>query len=238
VAALAAAGLTTAQIRERILAQRRKDFWDPDPLGIAADLWRSGSRTSGLLKGARFRGLLEQFVPARTFAELSSPLLLVAANVSNQSAEVMTEGDLASAIHATCAYPGLFQVVRRGGALLWDGGIVDKAPALALADSALGSELETLLVHFLPSRDEAGDPAGAFAWPSGMAAGIAALRKDHFRLQLEVLRARGVAVHVVTSKLPPVGPTTMERGVDALEAAKRSLEAALAAPPQSWLGSD
>jgi NTE family protein len=121
---------------------------------------------------------------------------------------------------------------------LWDGGIVDKAPALALASSPHGAGLDALLVHFLPSRDGAGDPKGPFAWPSGMAAGIAALRKDHFRLQLEVLRGRGVAVHVVTSRLPPVGPTTMERGVDALEAAKRSFEAALAAPPQSWLGTD
>lgn len=238
VGALAAAGLSAAQIREMILAQRRKDFWDPDPLGIATDLVRKGSRTSGILKGGLFRGLLEKHLPVRTFAELASPLLLVAANISSQTAEVITEGDLSSAIHATCAYPGLFQVVRRGPSLLWDGGIVDKAPALALADSAHGKGLEALLVHFLPSRDGAGDPGGPFAWPSGMAAGMAALRKDHFRLQLEVLRARGVSVHVVTSRLPPVGPTTMERGVEALEAAKRSLQQALASTPQSWLGSD
>ncbi len=238
VAALAAAGLTPAQIREMILAQRRRDFWDPDPLGIALDFVRPGSRATGLLKGEKFRALLEQHLPARRFDQLRAPLLLVASNVSGQKAEVITEGDLASAIHATCAYPGLFQVVRREGALLWDGGIVDKAPALALADSVHGQGLEALLVHFLPSRDGAGDPAGAFAWPSGMAAGMAALRKDHFRLQLELLRARGIEVHVVTSHLPAVGPTSMERGVDALLAAKRSLEQALASPPQSWLGSD
>ncbi len=238
VGALAAAGLTPVEIRQLILSQRRDDFWDPDPLGIAVDLVRKGSRTSGLLKGDRFRGLLERHLPVRRFEQLRAPLVVVASNVSSQQPEVITEGDLPSAIHATCAYPGLFQVVRRGGALLWDGGIVDKAPALALADSAHGRGLQALLVHFLPSRDGAGEPVGPFAWPSGMAAGMAALRKDHFRLQLQLLRARGIAVHVVTSRLPPVGPTTMERGVDALEAAKRSLAEALAAPPQGWLGSD
>lgn len=234
VAAFAAAGLPSLEIAELILAQRREHFWDPDLLGIALDAVRRGHRPSGLLKGARFRKLLERFLPKRDFTELEAPLLLVATSLTEQTPVSMTSGELASAIHATCAYPGLFQAVRREGHLLWDGGIVDKAPALALVDSRLGRHLDAILVHYLPSRDGAKEPAGALAYPTGMAAGFAAIRKEHFRLQLEVLKSRDVPVYVVTSHLPPVSPSTMERGTDAVNAGRESAISALKAPPQPW----
>lgn len=238
VAAFAAAGLPGSRITELVLAQRREHFWDPDYLGIAVDALRKGHRPSGLLKGARFRKLLEDFLPVPDFAGLPTPLVLVATCLSKQQPHVMTQGELASAIHATCAYPGLFQAVRRDHVLLWDGGIVDKAPALALKDSDVGASLDVLLVHYLPSRDGAKEPSGALAYPAGLAAGFAAIRRDHFRLQLEVLKARGVEVHVVTSHLPPVSPKTMSHGPKAVAAGKQAALDALAAPPKPWTGED
>ena len=237
VAAFAAAGIPPARMAELILEQRREHFWDPDYLGIAVDTVRKGSRPSGLLKGERFVELLRRFLPVQTFEALPVPLLLVATNLSTQAPAVMQTGDLASAIHATCAYPGLFQAVRREEQLLWDGGIVDKAPALALCD-ARGSALDVLLVHFLPSRDGAKEPAGALAYASGMASGFAAIRKDHFRLQLALLEARGVEVHVVTSRLPAVSPSEMHRGPDAVNAGRASIVEALTRPPGKWTGED
>lgn len=237
VAAFAAAGLPPARMAELILQQRREHFWDPDYIGIAMDSVRRGSRASGLLKGERFVELMRQFLPVQTFEALPVPLLLVATNLSTQAPEVMRTGDLASAVHATCAYPGLFQAVRREQHLLWDGGIVDKAPALALAD-ALGDRLDVLLVHFLPSRDGAKEPSGALAYASGMASGFAAIRKDHFRLQLRLLEARGVEVQVVTSRLPAVSPAEMHKGPEAVSAGRASVQQALALPPASWTGED
>ncbi|MGV3624002.1 MAG: patatin-like phospholipase family protein [Archangium sp.] len=238
VAAFAAAGLAPSHMADLILQQRREHFWDPDYFGIAMDSMRSGHRASGLLKGARFVELLKQFLPVSTFESLKTPLLLVTTNLSTQAPHVITSGELASAVHATCAYPGLFQAVRREGQLLWDGGIVDKAPALALSESRLGRELDALVVHFLPSREGAKEPKGAFAYASGMASGFAAIRKDHFRLQLELLKARGVEVHVVTSRLPPVSPSEMHRGPDAVAAGRESAFAALNAPSAGWTGED
>lgn len=237
VAAFAAAGLTPAHMAELILAQRREHFWDPDWLGIAIDAVKKGHRPSGLLRGKRFAALLEQFLPVKTFEALPTPLVLVGTNLTTQAPCVMTTGDLPSAVHATCAYPGLFQAVRREGQLLWDGGIVDKAPALALHETAV-TPLDVLVVHFLPSRDGAKEPRGAFAWASGMANGFAAIRKDHFRLQLALLRARGVEVHVVTSRLPPVSPDEMHRGPEAVKAGRESALFALDRPPEDWTGED
>lgn len=235
VGALAATAVPRAEICRAILEVSRPDFWDPDPIGIAHDVLRRGHRSGGLLKGGKFRGLLERHLRAGRFEDCATPLLISVTNLSTQQVEVITKGDLPSAVLATCAFPGLFAPIHRDGALLWDGGIVDKAPVLALSEA--GHRLDALLVHFLPSRDGAGGPRGALAYVSGMAGGMVASRKDHFRLQLKVLEARGVEVYVVTSNLPPVSPTTMHRGVEAMDAGRRSLLSALDSPPQGWLGS-
>jgi NTE family protein len=235
VAALHAAGMAPPRIEELLTTLERKHFWDPDPLGAAVDALRGGSRTTGLLKGELFRKLLTDNLPVPAIEQCREPLLLVAACLSTQSAHAMRSGELASAIHATCAYPGMFQAVRRDGLLLWDGGIVDKAPALALAEQL---NLDTLLVHFLPSRDGLEEPSGPLAYLTGVMAGMAALRKDHFRLQLELLKSRGVEVHVVTSRLPAVSPSELHRGAEALAAGRASAEAALAGSPQAWAPSD
>jgi NTE family protein len=234
IAGFHAAGASPAQVAALLATQRREHFWDPDPLGIAIDAVRGGPRTSGLLRGERFARLLEQHLPVQSFEACTDPLLLIATDLSSQSSAVLRSGPLASAIHATCAYPGLFSAVRREGQLLWDGGLVDKAPVLALHDSALGGALDGYLVHYLPSRDAAAEPKGLLAYPNGLAAGVAALRKDHFRLQLELLAARGKPVHVVTSVLPAVTPRSMERGAAALEAGRLAARSALAAPPPAW----
>lgn len=232
VGALAASGASRERICAEILAVTRADFWDPDLIGIAADVVRPGHRAGGLLRGQKFRALLDRHLPVKRFEDCPTPMLIGVTNLTTQAAEIVRTGELASAVLATCAYPGLFAPVLRDGALLWDGGIVDKAPALALADAGLG--LDALLVHWLPSRDATDGPRGAFAYVSGMAGGMVASRKDHFRLQLEVLKARGVEVHVVTSHLPPVSPSSMVEGNKAMEAARASVRAALSADPVPW----
>ncbi|MBL8924068.1 MAG: patatin-like phospholipase family protein [Myxococcaceae bacterium] len=237
VAAFAAAGLSPPDMKALILSQRREHFWDPDWLGIAVDSVRKGHRPSGLLKGARFRALLERHLPAKRFEDTLAPLVLVATSLTTQQALTLTAGDLASAIHATCAYPGLFQAVKRDGHLLWDGGIVDKAPAVALLDAHV-APLDALVIHYLPSKGGSRDPGGPFAYASGMSSGFAAVRREHFKLQLEVLKHRSVPTYVVTSHLPAVSPRSMEAGRDAMAAGAESITRALSRPPQPWEGGD
>lgn len=233
VAALAAAGSSSQSIEELVLRQTRQSFWDPDPVGALWDLARGGPGSTGLLKGNRFRALLDATLPVRTFEDCPTPVVLVGTNLSAGTREVFDRGELAPRIHATCAYPGLFRAVKLEGKLYWDGGLVDKAPALALSESPAGRELDAILVHFLPSRAR-GIISGAMAYANGMAAAMAAVRREHFRLQLAMLQSRGVKVYVVVSNLPPVSPTRMERGFDALDQARLSAERALARAPVSF----
>jgi NTE family protein len=231
VAAYAAAGASVQAIEELVLKQTRDNFWDPDPIGAVLNAFPSeGHGATGLLKGERFRKLLERTLPVHSFEELPHPLLLASANLTQGTHETFTSGELAPRVHATCAYPGLFRAVRLGRDLYWDGGLVDKAPALSMRESAFGKELDAILVHYLPSRTRK-MLGGPLAYAQGIAAGSAALRHDHFRLQLALLKERGFPVYVVVSNLPPVSPSQMERGFDALHQAKLSTERALARPP-------
>jgi NTE family protein len=230
VAAYAAAGTSVRALEELVLKQTRQNFWDPDPIGAVLNALPTGHGLTGLLKGERFRRLLEDTLPVRTFEELPHPLVLVACNLTSGTHDVFNRGELAPRVHATCAYPGLFRAVPLDGSHYWDGGLVDKAPVLALRESEAGKDLEALLVHYLPSRTSK-VLGGPLAYAQGIAAGSAALRQDHFRLQLQLLAARGVPVYVVVSNLPPVTPSTLERGFDALDQACRSTERALSRPP-------
>lgn len=230
VAAYAAAGLSPDAVADLVLAQRRQHFWDPDPVGAVVGLASRGPGFTGLLKGGRFRKLLDDTLPVRTFEALPTPLVLVGCDLTRGEPAVFASGELAPRVHATCAYPGLFRAVSLDGRLFWDGGLVDKAPALALADSRAGGELEALLVHYLPSRAR-GLSGGLLAYAQGVATGTAALRHDHFRLQLRVLRTRGLPVYVVTSELPAVSPAKLEAGQEALRVARDKATEALTSPP-------
>jgi NTE family protein len=226
IGALAAAGLAPAQIIELLRNLRRRDFWDPDPLGAVWQGLRGGHAPSGILAGKRFQDLLASHLPIQQIEDCKTPLALATTNLTRSRLDIFRAGPLAPLIHATCAYPGLFRAVEIGGELHWDGGLVDKAPLLALIDAPL----DVLLVHYLPSRgrDRLG---GAFAYAQGLDIGMSIARREHFTLQLEVARARKLPVHVVVSDLPALSPLHMERGVDAVDAGRSSVRRALAAPP-------
>lgn len=211
IAAFGAAGVPAADVQAHLAARQKDEFWDRDLRGALLASVRRHHGATGLLKGDRFRALLERLLPVHRFELLQRPLVIVATDLTRQRPKVLTAGPLATALHATCAYPGMFRAVRHDGALLWDGGIIDKAPALALADHCAG--LDALLVHYLPSNAAAPtEPTGGLAYVRGLSAGFDALRRDHFRLQLGVLAARGLPVFTITTRLPRLGPDKLARG--------------------------
>jgi NTE family protein len=233
IAAHAAAGASLDTLEKLLLELNREHFWDPDPVGALVGAVRGGHGFTGLLKGERFRALLKSSLPVDTFEACPKPLVLAATNLSRARTEIFSSGDLVGPVHATCAYPGLFRAVRLHDDLFWDGGIIDKAPLVALAESEAGQNLDAFLVHWLPSRPRE-KLAGAFAYAQGMGVGLDAGRREHFALQLKVLQARGIPVYVVASHLPAVSPSKLGRGRQALEAARASAEQALSLPPESF----
>ncbi len=187
-----AAGLDAGTLARTLEGLRREDFWDPAP-GF------------GWLEGGLFRGRLEALLPRRSFAEARVPLTVSAFDVRARATRVLSTGDLAAAVHASCAVPGMFHPVRIDGRWLLDGGVKDR-PGLQGVPAG-----ERVLFHHLSSRSP---------WRSTRA--------------MEVPRRPGL-VALVIDDLPRVGPYRLAEGPRALAASRAAARRALDAPVQGGM---
>ena len=228
VGAMAASGMSAAAIEAMLVSVRRHEFWDPSLRGVLADAARGGA--TGLLRGEKFRAKLEASLPVARFEDCARPLVVVTSDVTRAEPRVHDRGPLAPAIHASCAYPGLFRTVDDDGTQLWDGGLIDKAPIVALIDRH--PTLEALVVVYLPSDTKARAAAKPrrYGYLGGLQQGLAAVRHEHYLLQARLAEARGVAVYELSPSLPAVGPTRLEAGPRAFDAARTAAAA--------WLDAD
>jgi NTE family protein len=128
-----AAGVPVRGLTERLAALRRSDFWDPAP-------------GAGLLAGRRFDRVLRELLPISTFDACPLPVRISVFDIARRRTEVLGDGDLAHAIRASCAVPGMFHPVWIARRAYWDGGILDRP---GLAGVAPG---ERTLLHHIASR--------------------------------------------------------------------------------------
>jgi NTE family protein len=117
VGAAWAAGLPPSALANVLAELSRDDFWDPR-LGL------------GLLAGRKFDRLMRGLLPVATFAHCRVPLRISVFDILRRRTKVLTDGDLADAVRASCAVPGLFQPVWIARRPYWDGGILDR-PGIA-----------------------------------------------------------------------------------------------------------
>jgi len=113
VAGCYAAGLSTEQMLPIMLEIKKEDFWDPG-LGF------------GFLKGSLAQKLLSKHLPVKMFSECAVPCSISAYSVNRRRLEIIRDGDLSSAIIASCAVPGLLQPVSIGDSLYLDGALGDR----------------------------------------------------------------------------------------------------------------
>jgi NTE family protein len=181
------AGLSATELRDTLLRLQRRDFWDP-------------SLGAGLLRGGRFRAMLESLLPHNDFAHCRMPLAISVFDVLSRKTTVVASGELASAIQASCSVPLLFQPVWREGRPLLDGGIADR-PGLA------GMPEQTrVLHHHIASRSP---------WRSARSI---------------MPPERNGLVSLAMEGLPRSGPFRLEAGRLALEQAHTAMRRALEKP--------
>jgi len=94
----------------------------------------------GLLSNAPMGAFINQYLPHKNFEDLPIPFAAVACDLETGKEVVLKdEGDLASAIRASCAIPGVFVPVESEGRRLIDGGVVSNVPTKAVRK--LGAEI-------------------------------------------------------------------------------------------------
>jgi NTE family protein len=93
----------------------------------------------GLASNDRLGALVQRFFDSRQFEELEIPAAIVATDLGSGDPVVFRQGNLADAIRASCAFPGLFEPVQIGTRHLADGGLVAPVPTRAARE--LGAEI-------------------------------------------------------------------------------------------------
>jgi NTE family protein len=95
--------------------------------------------TKGLLSNAPMGELLRKTLPHKNIEDLPTPYAAVACTLETGEEFVFHKGDLATAIRASCAIPGVFVPVEHEGKNLIDGGVVSLVPAKTV--KKMGAEI-------------------------------------------------------------------------------------------------
>ena len=90
----------------------------------------------GLQSNQPLETLLRARLPIERFDQLQIPFAAIAADLDSGEEVMLTTGDLAFAIRASCTLPGLYvPVIDDKGRQLIDGGLVANLPVTAAASS-------------------------------------------------------------------------------------------------------
>lgn len=177
-----AAGMPAAKLEAELLNLERAQFWDPGfPMG-------------GMLKGQKFDARLRELVASldsATVEDCPIPFSPVVYELLSRRTRSIRQGDIVSAIRASCAVPFMFRPIRMGLRLYVDGGLYDRQAMSAVAPG------EAVIMHYLPSQSP---------W-SGLVH-----RGDTPKIAAE----RCLQI----PSLPKVGPFHLHRGAQALSIAR------------------
>lgn len=190
VAGCFASGMSLDTMRDLLFKLRRQDFWDPRP-GL------------GLLRGKLFHQLLVDALPVQQIQACPKQVQISVFDVWRRRTEILRDGDLPTAIRASCAMPLLFHPVRRQGRLLMDGGIADWAGVGGLPTSA-----RVLHHHLIPSK----------VW-----GGRGAIKSKY-------LPAHRQAQTIVVDNLASVSPFRLDAGQQAFQQAYKAMRRVLRQP--------
>ncbi len=165
---------------EEIIEMSRKISW----------LRMSGFSYSpkGLLSNAEMGAFVNQHFPHRNFEDLPIPFAAVACDLETGKEVLLKDtGDLAAAIRASCAIPGVFVPVEIEGRRLIDGGVVSNVPTKAV--KKLGAEIVIAVDVLASGATYWGSPStllGIF-FQSAMMLLRAASKAHHYRADVVII---------------------------------------------------
>jgi predicted acylesterase/phospholipase RssA len=232
VGAMYASGLEPDAVIARLLAVKRRDFWDAG--------WPLTKRGFGLLAGEKLGAHLAGVLPVHGFADCRTPFAAGVYGVDDGRVRHLDSGSLIAAVRASCAVPYLFQPVELDGHRYWDGGFAEKTP---LAPFIHANDVDVVIVSHLPPRD-AGDEKkrGLAALAPKMRSLFADIPADE-RLErdrdgVRLLREKGVRVLVLGPSPVKLGPFSLDRGRTAFETGRDGAARILESRDEALLGTE
>ncbi len=143
IGAMWAAGKHAAEIEDAVLKFRKKM--------VALRLVDLAIPTKGLVKGREVKRFLVSQLGNKTFHDLRLPLKVVVCDIERREEVILEDGNIADAVMASLAIPGMFEPVKIGGRLLVDGGIINPLPTSVLMRSGVA---KIIAVNALPSPED------------------------------------------------------------------------------------
>ncbi len=203
VGSLAAAGISATRITGWVHTMR----WSA--------LARPVMSRAGLMSNDRLGRFIGRVLPCRTFEALPIPFACIATDLERFEPVLLWSGDLASAVRASCALPGIVVPVQRDGRLLIDGGVAESMPAAVAR--LLGADV-VLAVDVNASYRRAAPPTNMFA----------ILAQTYFTLGRTAERlATERADVLVTPDVGDIGVDELHRGPDLVRAGEAATRAVL-----------
>lgn len=210
IATLLGAGFSTGEIKEIIFDPKFKwSFWELKSFarGFAMMFYWPG--VSGLTSAKDARKYLTRVLLER------APLLencrhgevsITVANLNRLRTEILTRGDTASAILASCAFPCLVSPQKVGGDFCWDGGLANSSPFLHYAED---ERIDTIITHHIHH------PSVADRWNQrGFRPRIAdTLARGHLLITAEIHRLHLQMMENAGKRMLPVTTTTDRPGL-------------------------
>ncbi len=87
--------------------------------------------------GRKIKDRLRRALGYARFADLSIPLRIVASNINTMDPDVFSEGDVVSAVRASCTIPGVFVPMEINGETYIDGGVTNPLPVDVLEEMGI-----------------------------------------------------------------------------------------------------
>jgi NTE family protein len=144
------------------------------------------------------QALLVRVAGVRDFDRLPTPYRAVATDLADGRSVVLADGDLAEALRASLAIPGVFSPVRRGGVVLVDGGLSNNLPVDVVREMGVDVVI-AISTGIGPLEPDTLDVLGVLGQAVGMA-GLQTTRRQAEEVDL-----------LVEPELPAVGPIDFSR---------------------------
>lgn len=93
----------------------------------------------GIYQGANIRKLLQEQLSVSTFDQLQIPLVVVTTDLNTGELVSLGDGEIGSAVQASCSIPFFYTPCEINGRILIDGGVINPVPVKVARD--LGAEL-------------------------------------------------------------------------------------------------
>ena len=126
---------------------------------------------SGLLDGRKVAEFVRSFIDAPDIRSLEIPFCAVATNLETAQEVIIDHGEVVDAVRASISVPGIFTPVRREGALLVDGGLINPVPVSAArargADIVIAVDLNHDIADkrpVLPKKNREKETASPSRW--------------------------------------------------------------------------